>query len=151
LSFARNYIDLIRMRYENRVLIRIDCSDSLLSHAVPRFTLQPLLENCCEHGLHDSQLLVIDVKVCRTDDALAILVQDNGSGMSPETLSRLRENLQKDDDPEPGDNGHRSIGLFNIHKRLTLYYNESSGLHIESTPGQGTTVTVLIKNRRIGL
>lgn len=150
LSFARSYIDLIHMRYENKAFINIECSDALLANAVPRFTLQPILENSCEHGMHEGRPLIVDVKIYETDEALTILVQDNGNGMSAETLEHLWKNLQRDDDPPPGANGHRSIGLFNIHKRLSLYYGESYGLHIDSMPGEGTLVTVLIGKRRLG-
>lgn len=150
INFAKKYIDLIRMRY-GRVEMEIVCDDRLLTGTIPRFTLQPILENCCEHGMRTDQSLLIKVEVLEEEMGIRILVRDNGIGMSSERLRELRQALQsEDDDLEAAAGNHRSIGLRNIQTRLTLYYGEGYGLHVDSVPGVGTQVNILIGKRQYG-
>jgi two-component system sensor histidine kinase YesM len=62
-------------------------------------------------------------------------VKDNGIGIDPETLQTLRDRFGNADDE-----GKTSFGLYNIHRRLRLYYGDSYGLEIVSEIGQGTTI-----------
>lgn len=149
LNFAENYITLIRMRYQNQAAISVECPEELMMHAIPRFTLQPILENSCEHGMRDGVPLLVQVSISHQEDYLILCVTDNGCGMTQDVLEHLRANLLEEDAPKPGLNGSRSIGLFNIHKRLQLYYGEKSGLHIESIYGHGTTVRAHIGDTRL--
>ena len=56
-----------------------------------KFTLQPFLENSILHGLSaDTPEIFISIQVLYGDDTVVISIEDNGAGMSPETLEQLR-------------------------------------------------------------
>ena len=64
-------------------------------------------------------------------------VEDNGLGMTPEELNRLRENINGDVIKESA-----HIGLSNVNQRIRLYYGNEYGLIIDSREGIGTRVTI---------
>ena len=64
-----------------------------------------------------------------------ISVLDNGVGMDRETLTKLRQDLQKVDTVKS------HIGLLNTHRRLVLTYGEFAGIHVGSKKGYGTIMT----------
>ena len=66
-------------------------------------------------------------------------VEDNGMGSDTETLATLRARLGEDL-PRDG----RSIGRENVHRRIHLHCGMEYGLVVESTPGEGTRVTMRI-------
>ena len=67
---------------------------------------------------------------------MRFVVEDDGEGMSPETLESVKE-------LKP--NGMYNIGLSNVHQRARLYGDERCGLTIESALGRGTTITLVLK------
>ncbi len=71
-------------------------------------------------------------------DHLIFIIEDNGLGMEAHTLEHLRENLSHYDvsNPEGG------FGLYNVYKRIQLYYGTNEGLFIESEYNRGTRVTL---------
>ena len=68
-------------------------------------------------------------------------VRDNGAGMTPERLAEVREGLKKDSGKSAG------YGLFNVNKRIQLYYNQLQGVEIESEERGGTTVSIHVPVR----
>ncbi|MBI9100715.1 MAG: sensor histidine kinase, partial [Spirochaetaceae bacterium] len=97
-----------------------------------KLIIQPLVENAVIHGLEKKigpGLIILEA--LKLDNNLIIRVFDDGVGMSePWQKSKKKES--------------NSVGLSNVHRRLELLYGESSGITVESTPGKGTTVTVII-------
>lgn len=77
---------------------------------------------------------MITVIARRQGDTVAVQVEDNGKGMTQE---RIREVMNAAED---ADSSH--LGVRNIHDRIRLHFGEEWGLHIESTPGQGTQITL---------
>ena len=72
----------------------------------------------------------------RGQDAV-IEISDDGVGMDEETLSHIFEKHKVN---------YRSngVGVYNVQRRLSMYYGEDYGLHYKSEKGKGTTVTVVI-------
>ncbi|MNG31498.1 Histidine kinase-, DNA gyrase B-, and HSP90-like ATPase [compost metagenome] len=74
-----------------------------------------------------------------------IVIEDNGKGISEDRLDQLRKDLMNPHTPqETGNEVSGGFGLHNVHRRIRLYYGESSGVQIDSTEGEGTTVTIRI-------
>ena len=153
LAYTQNYVDLIHLRFngqlpgsapngEEKIRISIECAceDEIL----PRFTLQPILENCCEHAQTVGRTLHVNVRIEQTSEGLLCTIRDDGAGMDAATLERLTETLQCETEPARGPDGHRPIGMYNIHRRLLMLYGEGSGLSIDSAPGLGTTVALRV-------
>ena len=153
LNFTGNYIKLIHMRYGDSINIRIQkdlLPDDLDIFQIPRFTLQPLLENSCEHGMQPEQQLEITVSMACDENLLTIRVVDNGAGMRPDTMEWLNARFA-DPVSEPLPQVRKSvvhshgIGMININRRLKLQYGEAYGLWLSVPENGGTCVEVRLR------
>ena len=112
-----------------------------LQDEMPRICIQPVVENALSHGLRnvrrkDKKLLIRSEHI---DENLVITVSDNGAGMDAESMNRLLEQ----NDMKRVESGV-SIGILNVNARLKKLFGDEYGLHIESTMGEGTTVTITV-------
>lgn len=137
LEYAKIYVAILSNRYNNQFKIIYNISDSCLSAGVPKLIIQPLLENAVFHGLaHNMAGSVLEVS-CYTENSDCIIsVRDNGSGMPPETLEKLRANIHE------GIAKRGGIGIKNVATRMHLLYADSFTMEIESREGEGSTFTM---------
>lgn len=135
------YIKIQEIRFGNAISLKLNIPDELYPHRVLKFMLQPIVENAIEHGLMGTELpWTVEIDAKETSGELLITVKDDGAGMEPEELERIRRHIYQ---AESGDDKKSdSIGLLNIHKRLQLLYSEDYGLEIESTPNKGVAVII---------
>ncbi len=136
----KNYSYVMGVRMQDNVKYIYDIDSEALQAQMPRISLQPLVENALNHGLRNKRgekSIRIQAKI--REGLLEICVADNGVGMDAEKMNKsLRySNL---DYVERGN----SIGIHNINARLKILYGEEYGLHIESAPGEGTEVKMVI-------
>ena len=104
--------------------------------------LQPLVENALYHGIkHRRGRGMIRVNGFREGERIVLTVRDNGAGMTPERLYQVRMSLRAE---KPGEMGY---GLFNVNKRIQLYYNQPQGIWIDSEEGTGTCITLKVPMR----
>lgn len=90
---------------------------------LPRFTIQPLLENAIRYGLDNtSEVCTISVSAHTGDEMLIIEVKNSGSSFEENLLEKL---IQQEVLPHGF-----GIGLLNIHKRIKIAYGEKYGLHL---------------------
>ncbi len=111
---------------------------------IPTMILQPVLENALVHGVRpasDQALVRITAKV-EEEKWLVIEVEDNGGGMQPETVEMILNGQA--DDPQNGGRTSAGIGMRNVRDRLKLIYGERAALAIQSSPGEGTLVSIRI-------
>lgn len=151
LEQIRDYLTIIEARLEGRVSVEIDV-DPVWEHIrLPKMTLQPVIENAVKHGLERLDRPGVLCVYAKADDRrLCLYVEDNGSGMEPHVLDRLRRSLGANTVPageeaaaaKVGEARRGGIGLQNVHRRLGLMFGEAYGLQIDSSPGTGTTVTI---------
>lgn len=141
LEYIRDYIMFYRMRFPRLFTYGIICPQELLSARTLRFVLQPVVENCFRHGFSDrKEGGRIDIAVKERGADICLEVTDNGTGMSEEALDGLRKVLL-----EKGSQNH--IGLANTHARIQLSCGTDYGLRIDSRPGEGTRVSILMPLR----
>lgn len=134
--YVLDYIEVMRLRYQTEIAVSIAIPDEALQVRLPKFTLQPLVENCIQHAFSDAATdWRIEISGVFRGDDLTILIRDNGQG----TKRTLEEILAGD-----GDTYRVGIGLRNVHERLQLLYDARYGLEFESQEGKGTTVYVVI-------
>ncbi len=128
------YIDIMNYRYEQDIILNINLGDGLETCPIPRFILQPIVENAIVHGYDDQSVCVIKV-IVKQDGDLLIEVKDNGVGISEEEISKLLQ--------DPGSKKRfSSIGLNNINHRIKLNFGDQYGLFINSVIREGTTITL---------
>ena len=127
---TRNYLNLLLTRYDQEFTVDLTIAPGLDDCPVPRLFLQPLIENAVFHGIVplEGRQGRIQIKIDRQNDALAVVVEDNGIGMSAETLEQLRAQLAH----LPQEAPERHIGLLNVAVRLHLMYPASPPISVES-------------------
>jgi two-component system sensor histidine kinase YesM len=154
INYAGTFIELQKLRYEDAFDFTTDVPQKLLSLGVPKFILQPLVENAIKHGqkgVTSGGIISISARISEREEkddqggTLEITVEDNGHGMDEETVRRITERL---DQPEAETDDHYSIGLSNVHRRIRILFGEPYGLTIGSEPGVRTTVRILMPARR---
>ncbi|HZG76453.1 MAG TPA: histidine kinase, partial [Paenibacillus sp.] len=79
----RNYIALQLIRNDYQFQVQFDVEERAGSVSIPRFILQPLVENAIYHGLRDGQGTIGVVVRREADDTVAIEVRDDGAGLAP--------------------------------------------------------------------
>ena len=104
---------------------------------VPRFILQPLVENSISHGLKDDNgLITITI---RRSNGLEIEIADNGYGISPQSVRQLMD-LQN----APVPTHKMGIGINYVIKILRNRYGNKAHVKISSQLGNGTTILLHI-------
>lgn len=136
LDALKQYLILQQIRYDFQFNVRIDADEKVLQMPVPRFILQPLVENSLYHGLNDDGFIEIDVKL---DKDIQICIQDNGAGMSDETIQRLL-NSQTVEQNKVG----MGIGINYVHRMLKAKYGDMARLEITSEMESGTKVLLVL-------
>ncbi|MBW7453556.1 sensor histidine kinase [Paenibacillus sepulcri] len=142
LEYLHSYINLQRLRYEDRLKVEIDISGEWMNARIQKLVLQPLVENSIEHGINRKRgAELIRITASRSEHGVLLQVWDDGAGIDPDTLASIRASLE---DPQSNKD---HIGLLNVHRRLRLHFGEPYGLTIDSEPGVYTSVFVLIPER----
>ncbi|RAV12960.1 histidine kinase [Paenibacillus contaminans] len=140
---VRHYGYLMSVRFPDMFVLELDIEEEALQVLVPKFSVQPLVENSIFHGILPSMSLgSIVVNSEETDGAILIRVADDGVGMSEEQLSVLLA-----EESGSGTPGYYHMGVRSIHDRLGLYYGPGYGLTVKSKPGGGTVVEMRVPKR----
>ncbi|WP_020616430.1 sensor histidine kinase [Paenibacillus daejeonensis] len=140
LHMLRSYVELLNFRQGDQVLLLTHCATEDLDALLPRFILQPIIENAYIHGLRQEGG-TIAIRTQRTDGRLLIEIEDDGAGMTEEELQHLRTRLGRGSakNPNPPHSGSlASIGLSNVCERLYLTFGMNVELSVESVLGEGT-------------
>lgn len=109
----------------------------VLGYHMIKLIMQPIVENAIEHGVDNKRegRGRISLRACFEEDTIVFGIEDNGPGMTQETMDTVLSRQSK------------SYGLFNAQERIRIYFGEAYGIMIHSEIGQGTTVTVRIPRR----
>ncbi len=137
---ARIYAQIQQIRFTSRLSVRFEELQERWANVVtPRLILQPLVENAFEHGLENKASGgLLDIGFEERDNALAIVVQDNGDNLSDEELIRLDHALKgADESPE-------STGVLNIHRRLQLRFGAAYGIAVSRSALGGLRVEIIL-------
>lgn len=132
----RNYMELQRIRYDYEFEFNVQADETVLSAAVPRFLLQPLVENSIYHGLSDNGKVDVII-TAHSPGEVRLCVRDNGTGMNEAQMEELLAD---------GVVGKRGLGIgFSYVKRmLRTYFGEQMSLQIMSGTDEGTSVIIII-------
>mgnify|MGYP000338073346 CR=1 FL=1 len=134
----KNYCDIQQLRYAGRFEMEYQIEDAAGYWTVPRFILQPLVENSILHGTADEDdFVTITVRATVSENLLTIHISDTGCGFDPSAIK------------EKNSERFSGIGLSNVDERMRLHYGNEYGLTIESAPGTGTQCILRIPNEAI--
>lgn len=138
LKHLENYLQVQNIRFDEKIVFAVECDEGIGELRIPKLTLQPLVENAIEHGRGGADYLMIHIHAQIEDDEAYILINDNGRGIEEKKLQEIRAKLEK------GEAGmqERSIGILNVHERLSKKYGKAYGVKIQSREKRGTTIVV---------
>lgn len=134
-----DYVALQQIRYNFEFAITIDIDPDTYLIPVPRFILQPVVENAIYHSqLEEGGKITISILLDH-QNGVSVTVIDNGVGMTEEQIEQLlREKVSERDKVGMG------IGLHYVNTMLKAYYGEQLQLQIISRPGHGTSISFIL-------
>lgn len=140
---VQHYFDMHKLRMLDRLRFSIQVLTNIDDIRCPRFILQPIVENCIQHGIGRIRKCgEIDIVVRREYSELLISVSDNGPGISEERLDLIRGVLGNELDRQALQNENSGYGLYNVSERIRTFYGGQTCMLIESREGEGTTFTL---------
>jgi LytS/YehU family sensor histidine kinase len=110
INFMRNYINLMKLRYTNKVKIDIDIPEDIPDKSIPPMLLITFVENAFKHGVSYKDSSFITIKLTCTDERLYFSCQNS---KHPEST-----------------NEQGGVGLANVKKRLELLFGDNHHLDI---------------------
>jgi sensor histidine kinase YesM len=129
MAFLSCYLEIERIRFQNRLVTRFDIAPETLDAKVPNLILQPIVENAIRHGIAPrSTPGLIEIEAKHQNGTLRIQVRDNGPGLSDH---RTSENLFR-----------KGLGLANTKTRLERLYGAAHLFDLSNNPEGGVIVTL---------
>ena len=125
LDYIHKYMLIQAFRFPNRFHLEIDCPVALENYPLPKFLIQPFVENSIQHGFEPRVGQgCIRITCTEKDEKLIIVIEDDGVGVED------REQLSS------------GYGINNVKERIHLLYGESYGVSVWSQKGKGVRVTI---------
>lgn len=145
-TIVKHYVDLMNFRHQHDIELEIDVNETAASFQVPRFFLQPIIENAIIHGNMNRKETIIISASEPIDTYLELIITDNGKGMDKLTLEGLRKKIFHPNihDNVKSSKSFNGIGVQNVYQRMKLIYGDEFQLWIDSMEGEGTTLTFQI-------
>lgn len=140
-DLVQYYLYLQNFRFPGLISYTIDDDSAVRSAVVPKFIIQPLLENSIVHGMKSSDDPIYIHLVCRSDPdrrRLTILIDDNGKGIDPDILPLLPDQLENSVSAKSGSR----FALKNIDIRLNLMFHGDYRFAFQNRPEGGTRVRI---------
>lgn len=141
LKNAETYVEMMCLLKDKGITLNVVCPQALLAGNIPRFTLQPIVENAIKHGHHKDAPIRIDICFTIKENMLEISISNDGSPIARHMVNKLNESLSRRENAS-------HIGLVNLAQRLYLNYGTDGSLRLDSENGI-TTVTVSIPLREV--
>lgn len=147
LAHVISYLDIQKYRFEDLFEYEVIVEDRLLQYMTLKLSLQPIIENCIQHGFEGIEYLgFITIEISDSEDQLYFRISDNGIGIPSSQLEKF--SYMSDEvntyvnTPEVGE--RRGIGVSNVADRIRIRFGEPYGLMICSAPGHGTVIQLTI-------
>lgn len=144
LELVDNYLYILNVRFSGDIHYEKKIDKSLLQVQMPSMILQPIVENCVNHGIREmAGEGKIMVSVYRMEDMACISIRDNGIGMSAETIDKVLSGTYREEELAAGSNG---IGMDNVIGRLKLFTESEDVMSIISEgTDKGTEVIIYLQ------
>lgn len=138
LQHAKSYMNIQQVRYKNKFEVTFDVEEEILNDCAVKLTLQPLLENAINYGIHGIE--DDNGKICvtgrRKENIIFLSVSDNGIGIPEDEIAYLLTDTNRVHKKGSG------VGLVNVNNRIQILFGREYGLQITSELDEGTTVTI---------
>lgn len=149
IEHLKSYLHIQKFRFEDLFDYEIDIQSSIMSENILKLTLQPLVENCIQHGFEGIEYKgFIQIRAYEEDDNIIFFVTDNGKGIPAHILINFHyEKYQGKallNEVETNNEERRGLGVKNVADRLRIHYGSTYGVLICSTIHDGTLVKIII-------
>lgn len=147
LDLLNNYFIIQNYRYGGTIRLDIHVnSEELYQCQIPKFTLQPMVENAIFHGIEPKGSVGrIIITIESLDDyTMQITIEDNGIGISEDQISSI---LTTNDNSSSG--LFKKIGVNNVNQRIKYAFGDNYGLQFQSKEGEYTIITILLPKLNI--
>jgi len=136
IRMTKAYVVIQETRFQDLMSFSFDIDKNLYNVKVPPMLIQPIVENAIIHGLREKDKGgIINIAVKAQDSFISISIVDNGIGMDKEKMNTIMSEVK---------NESVGLGVFNVKKRLELYFNRNDLFVIKSQIGEGTEVIISI-------
>jgi len=143
IEYISIYVNLMNIRHINRYKLATDIPEEIMQAEIIRFAFQPVIENSIVHGFRNKlDDCWIRISAFFHEKGILLKLADNGEGIEPETLEKIKQKLSGS--PDPFSEAKTGIGLQNVYDRIKLEYGKEYYLTIDSEISAGTTVEMLI-------
>jgi LytS/YehU family sensor histidine kinase len=127
MAVIRPYLEILKVRMEERLVTRIDVPEGLLSAEFPSMMIQSLVENAIKHGLEPKpEGGELSIKAEIVHGKLSVTVADTGLGFGK------------------AETAGTGVGLANIRERLALLYGGKATLTVKENQPSGTVLTIAV-------
>lgn len=138
LEYIQNYLSIQSIRFGEQLNYYIHCDEEMKELSIPFFSLQPLVENALKHGLlKKPEGGTLKLYCTRHPEYDLIHIEDDGVGMSSDTLISIVDNHIRTDNPTKS-----HVGLHNSYKRFRLLFGNALKFCINSEEGVGTQIDI---------
>ncbi|CAM3647653.1 histidine kinase [Cohnella lubricantis] len=153
MDLLTSYVELMNLRQKEGAALKIEADSEVFLWKVPRFFLQPIVENAIIHGLQRrAGSIFIRAELRRF--FLVLSVEDDGNGMDADTLEALRRKLQQAPPFAEGKDEERGsfsqFGLSNVAERMRIVFGDGFRMEAESEQGKGTVIRMFIPRKEDG-
>jgi two-component system, LytTR family, sensor kinase len=123
LEIIKAYLTIEQVRFGKRLSYSIDCEEGILNHKIPRFLLQPLVENAIKHGISKiAHAGEIKVEIKQINQNISIKIHDNG--------------------PDFGEAVGGGFGLRSIKEKLKIVYADKAIFEVKNEPEKAVIITI---------
>lgn len=137
ITHVESYLTIQKIRYGENLQYEIDVPEELQHYYIPKFLLQPLVENSINHGIQKSHSIGKVLVTCVSEgEFLHFKVIDSGVGISNKRLAEINS-MQYD-------LNSGSIGIKNVAQRLQLYFQSKAKIWLEQNPDKGCTANIIL-------
>lgn len=147
IEMVKSYIEIQQIRFPDTFAVQYDIAEDVKELQIIKFILQPIVENIFQHGFskknQDNQILI---RAYREEKRLFLVVRDNGRGIEKEKIREINAKLAGErkytDEEDTGE--HQSIGIYNVNRRIRIYYGKEYGVRIAENTAQGAEMILTL-------
>ena len=148
IRYVHNYALILETRFENRFQFFMDIDPTTLDLAIPKFIIQPLIENAVNHGFDDflsSGIVTLQIK--KLDSHLWISIRDNGVGIASDILQEISALMKSGTSTHQILTPSKHTGILNIYFRLQLHFKNDFAFSIKrKNPGTEVVMELPARN-----
>ncbi|MGN7167897.1 sensor histidine kinase [Paenibacillus cellulositrophicus] len=149
IDLISHYVALMNLRQKEEAVLQLDIDPEAFLIKVPRFFLQPLVENAMIHGL-SREAGTISIRAVTEAERIILTVADDGAGMEEERrqeLMRILNGAAYEAESLPSSGSFSGIGLPNVAERMNIMFGDGFQACVNSEPGAGTVIEMHIPRK----